>query len=182
MKIETSKLFSDVLIFSPIIFEDDRGFFFESFNNKISETLNVNFPQENHSVSKKNVFRGLHYQWDQPTGKLCRCVRGTVIDYFVDIRKNSPTFGKYDTVILSDKNYNSVWIPPGFAHGFLTLTDDCNFLYKCTAVWNKYGEGSIDPFDSDLGIYYPILQDEMILSEKDKNSISITEYLKDPKF
>ena len=182
MTIETSKIFSEIIIFTPSKFGDERGYFFESFNKKISDELKVEFVQENHSVSNKNVFRGLHYQWDRPTGKLCRCIRGTVIDYFVDIRKDSPTFGKYDSIILSDNNQRSVWIPPGFAHGFFSINDDTHFLYKCTALWNKNGEGSINPFDLDIDIYFPNTKSEIIMSDKDKSAQSLSDYLLDPKF
>lgn len=182
MKIESSKTFSDILLFTPNIFSDDRGYFFESFNSSISEILNVNFVQENHSVSKENVIRGLHYQWDAPTGKLVRCIRGTLIDFVVDIRKDSPTFGKYDSFILSDINNKILWIPPGFAHGFVSMIDNTHLVYKCTAEWNKNGEGSINPFDEDINIYFPIRQNEAILSDKDKNAQSFSSYCKEPKF
>lgn len=182
MNVETSKIFSEILIFTPTKFNDDRGYFFESYNKIISDNLGVEFVQENHSVSKKNVLRGLHYQFDKPQGKLCRCIRGTVIDYFVDIRKDSPTFGKYDSVILSDINHKLVWIPPGFAHGFFSINDDTHFLYKCTSHWNKDGEGSINPFDLDIDIYFPNSKSEIILSEKDLSAQSLSNYLLDPKF
>ena len=182
MKIDYSKIFKDIITFTPTVFEDNRGVFYESYNSQISDLLNVEFVQENHSISKKNVIRGLHYQWEKPTGKLVRCVRGTLIDYVVDIRKDSPTFGKYDSFILSDINKTSVWIPPGFAHGFLSLDDDTHLLYKCTATYNKDGEGSINPFDDDIFIYYPVSKLQSILSDKDRGAQSLSDYLKSPKF
>ena len=182
MKAESSKVFEDVLIFTPTLYKDDRGHFFESYNQIISEKLNVSFLQENHSVSNKNVIRGLHYQWDKPNGKLCRVVRGVVIDYIVDIRKDSPTFGKYDSLVLSYETNTMVWIPPGFAHGFISLSDDTHFIYKCTSNWNKYGEGSINPFDLDINIYFPITADVAIMSDKDRYAQSLSTYLLDPKF
>ena len=182
MNIEYSKIFSDVIIFNPIVYEDNRGLFFESFNKKISDVLNVDFIQENHSVSKRNVIRGLHYQWDKPTGKLVRCISGTLIDYVVDIRKDSPTFGKYDSFVLSDTNKKTVWIPPGFAHGFMSINDETHLIYKCTDVYNKDGEGGIYPFDDDISIHFPISKSEAIMSEKDKHAQSLCDYLTDPKF
>ncbi len=182
MKIESSKLFPEVLVFTPNIYHDDRGLFFESYNQIISNELKVEFIQENHSVSKRNVIRGLHYQWDKPNGKLCRVVRGTVIDYFVDIRKDSPSFGKYDSLVLSDETNTMVWIPPGFAHGFISLSDNTHFLYKCTAIYDKNGEGCINPFDLDINIYFPITPDVAIMSDKDRYAQSLSKYSQDPKF
>ena len=115
-------------------------------------------------------------------GKLVRVVRGSAIDYFVDIRKDSPTYGQYDNVKLSAENNTIIWIPPGFAHGFLSLEDHTTVLYKCTAYYNKYGEGGINPFDSEINIDWPIGRKDTILSEKDLKSQSLSEYSKDTKF
>ena len=125
----------DVLIIEPKVFGDDRGFFFESFNQKAfneATGLNVTFVQDNHSKSAKNVLRGLHYQVQQPQGKLVRVVQGEVFDVAVDIRQGSPTFGQWVGEILSAENKRQLWIPEGFAHGFLTLSDKAEFLYKTT--------------------------------------------------
>jgi dTDP-4-dehydrorhamnose 3,5-epimerase len=125
----------DVLIIKPQIFGDNRGFFYESYNEKLfSEKtgLNFNFVQDNHSRSGKNVLRGLHYQIQQPQGKLVRVVSGEVFDVAVDIRKSSPTFGKWVGCILSEENKQQLWIPPGFAHGFLVMSETADFLYKTT--------------------------------------------------
>ena len=182
MQVTKSTIFSDVLIFTPAIYKDDRGCFFETYNQVIKETLGVDFVQENHSISKKNVVRGLHYQWDGPIGKLCRAIRGSLVDYVVDIRKDSPTYGKYESFLLTDENCLQVWIPPGFAHGFVVLEDNTHLLYKCTALYNKDGEGSINPFDQTIGIKFPISVEEAIMSEKDRNAQSFKDYDRDPKF
>jgi dTDP-4-dehydrorhamnose 3,5-epimerase len=182
MKIESSKIFSDVVIFAPTVFTDDRGGLFESYNQKISDVLKVELIQENHSISKKNVIRGLHYQWDKPMGKLCRVIKGSALDLVVDIRKDSPTFGSYDAIHLDDQNHHMIWIPPGFAHGFVSLSDDTHFLYKCSSYYNKNSEGIINLFDEEINISYPINLEDAILSEKDKIAQSLSDYLKDPKF
>jgi dTDP-4-dehydrorhamnose 3,5-epimerase len=182
MKIETSSIFSEVIIFTPIVFTDDRGGLFESYNQSIADVLKVDLIQENHSMSKKNVIRGLHYQWDKPMGKLCRVIKGTALDLIVDIRKDSPTFGLYDSIILDDQNHRMIWIPPGFAHGFVSLSDETHFLYKCSSYYNKSCEGIINLFDKQINISYPINLEDGILSEKDKIAQSLTDYLKDPKF
>ena len=126
----------DVILFKPKIFKDERGFFFESFKLplfKEATGLDLHFLQDNHSQSAKGVLRGLHYQLHpHAQGKLVRVTRGEVFDVAVDIRKSSPTFGKYVGTILSDQNHHQLWIPPGFAHGFVTLSDDTDFLYKTT--------------------------------------------------
>lgn len=125
----------DVLILEPKIFGDDRGFFFESYNGKVFQEatgLDVRFVQDNHSKSAKGVLRGLHYQVQQPQGKLVRCVQGEVFDVAVDIRKGSPTFGQWVGEILSAENKRQLWVPAGFAHGFVVLSDTAEFLYKTT--------------------------------------------------
>jgi dTDP-4-dehydrorhamnose 3,5-epimerase len=182
MIVNNSTKFSEVLIFTPTVYDDDRGCFFETYNMIIKEKIGLDFVQENHSISKKNVVRGLHYQWDKPIGKLCRASRGSLIDYVVDIRKGSSTYGQYDSFHLTDENRQQVWIPPGFAHGFLALEDNTHLLYKCTALYNKDGEGSINPCDPTLNIEFPILKEDAILSDKDRYAQTFSDYNKDPKF
>jgi len=174
--------FNKVLTFTPQVYKDPRGLFFQSYDETISSYINEDFVQDNHSYSHKNVIRGLHYQWDKPMGKLVRVVRGSAIDYFVDIRKNSPTFGQYDKVILSAENNKMVWVPEGFAHGFLSLENHTIVLYKCTAFYNKFGESGINPFDPEININFPINREDAILSEKDINSQSLLSYSRDIKF
>jgi dTDP-4-dehydrorhamnose 3,5-epimerase len=176
------KYFDSVYVFEPEVYSDHRGFFFQSFDEKISELLKEEFVQDNHSCSRKNVIRGLHYQWDQPMGKLIRVVRGRAIDYFVDIREGSPTYGQYDCVVLTAENHKMVWIPEGFAHGFVSLEDDTTVLYKCTAKYNKEGEAGINPFDPVLNIQWPIKSKEALMSYKDRKAQSFEEYSKNIKF
>ena len=174
--------FDVVKVFVPKVHYDDRGFFLESYNSIVQNELNIEFVQDNHSRSKKHVVRGLHYQWEPVMGKLVRVVKGRGYDVVVDIRKDSPTLGKYDSIVLSEQNHNMVWIPPGFAHGFISLVDDTHLLYKCTALYNKDGESSINVFDQDINIYLPISNSEAIMSDKDRNAQSLSDYLLDPKF
>ena len=143
---------SDVLIIEPQIFGDERGFFFESFNQRqFNEAIGreVIFVQDNHSRSAKNVLRGLHYQVVRPQGKLVRVVHGEVFDVAVDIRKSSPTFGRWVGEILSAENKKQIWIPEGFAHGFMVLSDTAEFLYKTTDYWMPEFERSIVWDDSE---------------------------------
>jgi dTDP-4-dehydrorhamnose 3,5-epimerase len=160
----------DVILFEPKVFGDARGFFFESFNQrKFEEAVGqqVSFVQDNHSRSAKNVLRGLHYQIQQPQGKLVRVVQGEVFDVAVDIRKNSPTFGKWVGEILSAENNRQMWIPVGFAHGFVTMSDSAEFLYKTTDYWAPAFERCICWNDPDLGVVWP-LHESPLVSEKDK--------------
>lgn len=173
--------FKEIQVFRPEIFFDQRGAFFESFSSSINQTLNQKFTQDNHSFSYKDVVRGLHYQWDEPMGKFVRVVKGAVIDYFVDIREGSPTYGEYDSILLSEKNKTSVWIPPGFAHGFEVL-DEAVVLYKCSAYYNKYGESGINLFDKDINIPWKTPKEKMIISDKDLNAQTLAEYSMSPKF
>lgn len=148
----------DVLILEPKVFGDERGFFFESFNHKVfteATGLDVSFVQDNHSRSAKGVLRGLHYQVTQPQGKLVRVVRGTVFDVAVDIRPASPHFGKWVGVELSEENQRQFWVPPGFAHGFLVLSDSADFLYKTTDYYAPQFERCIAWNDPDLAIAWP---------------------------
>ncbi|MCQ8118171.1 dTDP-4-dehydrorhamnose 3,5-epimerase [Methylomonas rosea] len=160
----------DVILFTPKVFGDDRGFFFESFNERIFQELTglkVNFVQDNHSKSQKGVLRGLHYQLPpKAQGKLVRVVQGEVFDVAVDIRKSSPTFGKWVGEILSAENKRQMWIPEGFAHGFLTLSDTAEFLYKTTDYYAPEYERCIIWSDADLKIEWPF-DDVPQLSNKD---------------
>lgn len=136
----------DVILFEPKIFGDERGFFFESFNHRLFEEVigrTVQFVQDNHSRSVKGVLRGLHYQIQQPQGKLVRVVQGEVFDVAVDIRKSSPTFGRWVGAHLSAENKRQLWVPEGFAHGFVTLSDSAEFLYKTTNYYSAQSERSI---------------------------------------
>ncbi len=165
----------EVLIIEPNIISDNRGFFFESFNEKAFSQgtgLNVSFVQDNHSHSVRGVLRGLHYQIQQPQGKLVRVVRGAVFDVAVDIRKSSPTFGQWAGVELTEENCRQLWSPIGFAHGFLVLSDSADFLYKTTDYYAPEFERSILWNDPSIGIHWP-LDEEPQLSTKDKISLPL---------
>lgn len=167
----------DLLIIEPKVFGDDRGFFFESFNDQRFRELtgvSTSFVQDNHSRSAKNVLRGLHYQIQQPQGKLVRVTVGSVFDVAVDIRKKSPTFGKWFGLQLSAENKLQLWIPAGFAHGFVVTSDHAEFLYKTTDYWAPEHERSILWNDPSLGIDWPIT-DEPILSNKDRLAKALSE-------
>ena len=173
----TALAISDVLIIEPKVFGDERGFFFESFNRRQFAELigrNVDFVQDNHSRSAKNVLRGLHYQIQQPQGKLVRVVQGTVFDVAVDIRRSSPTFGQHVGVELSADNKRMLWVPEGFAHGFVVLSDTAEFLYKTTDYWAPELERSVAWNDPDIGIQWPI-QGEPSLSVKDQQAKALAE-------
>jgi dTDP-4-dehydrorhamnose 3,5-epimerase len=182
MEIIQSNIFPEVKIFISKVYEDDRGYFTETFNSTIQDELGVTFYQDNHSKSKKNVIRGIHYQWEKPMGKLCRVVKGAGLDILVDLRHSSPTYGQSETVYLEEDDFKQVWVPEGFGHAFLALTSDTHLCYKCSALHNGNNEGSIYPFDPILNISFSIPEDEAILSEKDKNSQSFEAYKLNPKF
>lgn len=168
MQIHTTEI-PDVLIIEPKVFGDDRGFFYESFNaRRFAELTGItkNFVQDNHSKSVKNVLRGLHYQIEQPQGKLVRVVAGEVFDVVVDIRKSSPTFGRWFGLTLSANNKRQLWIPEGFAHGFVVTSASAEFVYKTTDYWAPEHERSILWNDPTLGIQWPI-DAEPVLSGKD---------------
>jgi dTDP-4-dehydrorhamnose 3,5-epimerase len=154
-KIETA--IPDVFLLEPRVFGDDRGFFYESWNKKTLESmgLNVDFVQDNHSKSQRGVLRGLHYQIQHPQGKLVRVVAGEVFDVAVDLRKSSPTFGKWVGFTLSAENKRLAWIPPGFAHGFLVISESAEFLYKTTDYWYPEYERSLLWNDPTVGIEWP---------------------------
>ena len=164
----------EVLILEPKVFEDSRGFFFESFNEQELNKAGIiqRFVQDNHSRSAKNVLRGLHYQVSHPQGKLIRVVRGEAFDVAVDLRRRSPTFGKWISVTLSEDNKRIFWIPPGFAHGFLALSQNTDFLYKTTDFYSPADERTIVWNDPDLAISWPI-EGVPILSGKDANGRSL---------
>ncbi|MFM5980357.1 MAG: dTDP-4-dehydrorhamnose 3,5-epimerase [Sphaerospermopsis kisseleviana] len=160
----------DVLLIEPKVFGDERGFFYESFNERVfldKTGILPHFVQDNHSRSVKNVLRGLHYQIQKPQGKLVRVVVGEVFDVAVDLRKSSPTFSQWVGVHLSAENKHQLWIPPGFAHGFLVLSEYAEFLYKTTDYYAPEYDRTILWNDPDLAIAWPI-EDEPIISTKDK--------------
>ena len=161
----------DLYIVKPRVFEDHRGYFFESYNKEafLRNGIDQNFVQDNESKSAKGVLRGLHFQKPPfAQGKLVRVMKGAVLDVAVDIRKNSPTYGQWASVELTQDNKWMYWVPPGFAHGFVTLEDNTVFFYKCTNVYNKESEGSILWNDPDLNIDWKV--ENPILSEKDEQS------------
>jgi dTDP-4-dehydrorhamnose 3,5-epimerase len=163
----------DVVLFEPRVFGDDRGFFFESFNHRRFEEVigrKVEFVQDNHSRSAKNVLRGLHYQVKQAQGKLVRVTAGSVFDVAVDLRKDSPTFGQWVGEILSAENKKQLWIPEGFAHGFVVLSESAEFLYKTTDYWAPEHERCIAWNDPQLAIGWPI-EGAPSLSGKDEQGV-----------
>ena len=164
------------LIVEPVVFGDDRGFFLESFNEREMHSIGIDahFVQDNHSRSQRNVLRGLHYQISQPQGKLVRVVSGAVFDVAVDIRRNSPTFGRWVGVELSAENKRMFWMPPGMAHGFVVLSDFADFLYKATDYYAPEFERTILWNDPDLGIAWP-LAGEPVLSAKDAAGLPFRE-------
>lgn len=164
-----------VIIFEPKVYGDERGFFFESFNQKAffeATNLDVNFVQDNHSKSARNVLRGMHYQIEQAQGKLVRVTQGEVFDVAVDLRISSPTFGQWEGTVLSAENKRQMWIPPGFAHGFLVLSDAAEFLYKTTDFYAPQFECCLKWDDPEVGIKWP-LQGTPILSTKDSQGLSL---------
>lgn len=167
----------DVLIIEPKVFGDDRGFFYESFNERrFAELAGINprFVQDNHSRSAKNVLRGLHYQIKQPQGKLVRVISGEVFDVAVDLRRSSPTFGHWVGATLSAANKRQMWIPEGFAHGFVVTSDSAEFLYKTSDYWAPEFERSVRWDDPTIGIRWPI-QCMPILSTKDLAGIPLAD-------
>jgi dTDP-4-dehydrorhamnose 3,5-epimerase len=167
----------EVLIFEPRVFGDQRGFFMESFNQKVFDEAvgsHVAFLQDNHSRSSKGVLRGLHYQIRQPQGKLVRVTRGAVFDVAVDIRKASPTFGRWVGVELSEDNQRQLWVPVGFAHGFLVLSDTADFLYKTTDYYAPAHERCIVWDDKSIDIQWPRLDEGPTLSDKDRRGHEFT--------
>jgi dTDP-4-dehydrorhamnose 3,5-epimerase len=175
MKIIKSEL-NDCLVIKPQVFGDERGFFMETYQYRRYSTLagmTLPFVQDNHSRSSMGVLRGLHFQKTKPQGKLVRVVRGEVYDVAVDIRQGSPTFGQWEAVILSEQNKIQFWVPPGFAHGFVVLSDSADFEYKCTDYYDPSDEGCILWNDPDLDIPWPI--DNPTLSDKDAHATRLVD-------
>ena len=175
MKVIKTKLEGCVII-EPKVFRDDRGFFLETFHaERYAEQAGISTPfvQDNYSSSSKGVLRGLHFQAANPQGKLVRVVRGAVYDVAVDIRLGSPTFGEWEAVILSEDNKTQFWVPPGFAHGFMVLSDIADFEYKCTEYYDSASEMSLLWSDPSLNISWPA--DSPKLSEKDANALLLAD-------
>ena len=178
MNVIKTKL-KDCVIIEPKVFGDERGFFLETFQtDRYANLAGITLPfvQDNHSRSSKAVLRGLHFQKTKPQGKLVRVVRGEVYDVAVDIRAGSPTYGQWEAVILSEENKTQFWVPPGFAHGFVVLSETADFEYKCTDYYDHSDEGSLLWDDSDLNIPWPI--DNPKLSEKDANAPLLADLMK----
>ncbi|MEY8216167.1 MAG: dTDP-4-dehydrorhamnose 3,5-epimerase [Colwellia sp.] len=175
MKIIDTRI-AEVKIIEPTVFGDERGFFLETFQvDRYKELVGIDLPfvQDNYSRSSKGVLRGLHFQKTKPQGKLVRVVKGQVFDVAVDIRKGSPTYGKWEGVILSEDNKRQLWVPPGFAHGFVVLSEVADFEYKCTDFYDPADEGSLMWNDPDIGICWPLTDFELKdlqLSGKDKSA------------
>lgn len=176
MKVIPTRL-KDCMIIEPKVFGDHRGFFLETFQaSRYAEQAGITSPfvQDNHSRSSRGVLRGLHFQIKKPQGKLVRVVRGEVFDVAVDLRRESPTFGQWEGVYLSEDNHRQLWVPPGFAHGFVVLSDTADFEYKCTDYYDPADEGAINWSDPELGIEWPS-DLTFSLSDKDANAPSFRE-------
>lgn len=176
MKVQETAI-PGLLVIEPTVFGDDRGFFYESFNaRRFQELTGVTaaFVQDNHSRSAKNVLRGLHYQISQPQGKLVRVTSGAVFDVAVDLRKSSPTFGKWEGIALSAENKRQLWIPPGFAHGFVVTSEHAEFLYKTTDYWAPQYERALLWNDPALGIVWPV-DGAPLLSGKDQQGLLLAD-------
>ncbi len=175
MQVHETKI-PGVKIIQPKVFGDARGFFLETFEKKRYQDMlgiHLDFVQDNHSRSQKGVLRGLHFQKTNPQGKLVRVVRGEVFDVAVDIRKDSPTFGQWAGVLLSEENKTQFWVPPGLAHGFVVLSDMADFEYKCTDYYHPQAEGCLIWNDPTVNIDWPISQP--LLSEKDQRGLTLQE-------
>jgi len=181
----TKTKFDGLIIIEPSVFADDRGFFMETYSKKVfaENGIDVEFVQDNHSRSTKGVLRGLHFQKPPyAQDKLVRCTKGEVLDVVVDLRKDSPTFGQYESVIISEENKKMVFIPKGFAHAFLVISDIADFQYKCSNFYNKESEGGVLYNDPQINIDWPKLDVELILSDKDKLWPSLEEIKNNPIF
>lgn len=177
MKVTPTEI-PDVLILEPQVFGDHRGFFMESFNQRVFRDktgLQVDFVQDNHSASRRHILRGLHYQIQQPQGKLVRAAVGEIFDVAVDLRQSSATFGRWVGVSLSAENRRQLWIPPGFAHGFLVLSEWAEVLYKATDYYAPEFDRSLLWSDEALGIDWPVAGAEPILSAKDQAAVRLAE-------
>jgi len=167
----------DVKIIQPTVFGDQRGYFMETWSqqNFSASGLEINFIQDNHSRSSQGILRGLHYQIKHPQGKLVRVVTGKVFDVAVDIRQDSSTFGQWVGVVLSDENHQMLWVPPGFAHGFYVMSEQADFLYKCTDIYAPEYERCIKWDDAEIGIEWPLMNKQQpLLSEKDKKGLNLS--------
>jgi len=176
MNVQPTKI-PDVIIIEPKVFGDERGFFFESFNKKVFESaagVTIDFVQDNHSKSTKGVLRGLHYQIKNPQGKLVRVCSGEVFDVAVDLRKSSPTFGQWVGVLLSAENKRQLWVPPGFAHGFVVLSETAEFLYKTTDYYAPEHERCIKWNDAELAVNWQYTG-QPVVSEKDAQGMQFKE-------
>jgi len=174
MEVHTTNI-ADVLVLEPKIFGDDRGFFLESWNQQtLNDQAGIDevFVQDNHSKSSQGVLRGLHYQLEQPQGKLVRVATGRVLDVVLDIRKSSPTFGQHFSIELNDQNHLQLWVPPGMAHGFVVLSETADFMYKTTDYYAPQYEHTILWNDIDLNIDWHLSDITPSLSDKDKNGVS----------
>ncbi len=173
-----SKELNGLIILEPNVFNDNRGFFYESYRADEFESIGIaaNFVQDNHSKSAKGVLRGMHFQWEKPQGKLIRITSGRAFVVEIDIRPGSPTLGKWFGIELSEENKLVMWVPPGFANGFCVLSDWMEMQYKCTALWNPKSEGSIIWNDPDVGIEWPL--NNPLISEKDKMGYKLSDWLK----
>ena len=176
MKIAETPL-PGVLLLTPATYRDGRGAFFESYNERVMAAagLPTIWPQDNFSLSKKNVVRGIHYQVTQPQGKLVRATHGSVLDVVVDLRRSSATFGRHVAVELSGENGQMLWIPAGFGHGFLVLSEEAGFAYKVTDFYSQAGERTIAWDDPDLAIPWPVSAADAIVSEKDRKGATLRE-------
>lgn len=165
----------EVIVFEPDVLGDERGFFQETWNRRTFADLgyDLEFVQDNHSRSSRGVLRGLHYQRTRPQGKLVRVVRGRVFDVAVDLRRRSPRFGQWTGVVLSGENHQMLWVPPGFGHGFLSLEDGTDLLYKCTDFYAPEDEAAIRWDDGDIGVEWPLDGIEPIVSVKDREAVSL---------
>ena len=175
-RIDTS--IKGVYVIEPTVFGDNRGYFMETYSKKDFEEIGIKeeFVQDNQSKSKKGVLRGLHFQTENTQGKLVRVIKGNVFDVAVDLRRNSKTFGKWIGVELSEDNKKMFYIPPYFAHGFLVLSDEAEFTYKCTDVYNHSAESGIKYDDKDINIEWPEVDCEILTSEKDKKWQTLAEF------
>ena len=172
----TQLAIANVLLIEPTVYGDERGFFFESFNQARFESAlgeQLNFVQDNHSRSARGVLRGLHYQIEKPQGKLVRVTHGAVFDVAVDIRKSSATFGQWVGAELSAQNHKQLWVPPGFAHGFMVLSDSADFLYKTSEYYAPAHERCIVWNDPTIGINWPDIGSEPVLSAKDRQGLTL---------
>lgn len=181
IKVEQTTL-KDAYVLTPTVFGDERGYFFEVFHKeKFKEIgLDIEFVQDNLSYSQKGILRGLHVQWNPHQGKLVRAVKGAIFDVIVDTKKDSPTFGKWFGVELSDVNHKMLWLPAGFAHGFVVTSEDAIVEYKCTGFYNPSCEASILYNDPEIGIEWPIT--DVQLSGKDQNGMTLKKFTATPEF